>query len=123
MALSDKLYKVWVEVEASGVNEDGIEDYEQHICEPLDACQEIEDFNDAVFLQIQLQEMGELMQDHVTYLRSSGGYCPSCGSNIIEGSFVDIENGHAYQKISCNNCDAVWDDIYKLAGRHIREGA
>ena len=40
--------------------------------------------------------------------------CPVCESTMVEGGHVDINNGHAYQNITCTDCGASWKDVYKL---------
>lgn len=42
------------------------------------------------------------------------GHCPCCGSDQIEGSSWDVYNEYAQQEVSCVNCGAAWDDIYRL---------
>ena len=48
------------------------------------------------------------------YIKKSGVCCPACGSDEIEGGFVEIDSGHAWQPVGCNECDAEWNDIYNL---------
>lgn len=40
--------------------------------------------------------------------------CPMCESTDVEGGPIDINNGHAYQPITCTSCGANWTDAYKL---------
>ena len=40
--------------------------------------------------------------------------CPMCEDTDVEGGSVDINNGHAFQNITCLSCGASWTDEYKL---------
>ena len=57
----------------------------------------------------------DLMSDEV-YVRKRGARCPVCRSDQIEGGPVEIDAGEARQPITCLNCRAEYDDIYKLFG-------
>lgn len=48
------------------------------------------------------------------YLRR-GECCPYCKSESITGESLDIEGKHASQKVSCQDCEREWLDIYRLA--------
>ena len=49
------------------------------------------------------------------YLRGGGVVCPFCGAQGIEGVCgVDVESGIATQRVSCNECGEVWQDVYLL---------
>jgi len=48
------------------------------------------------------------------YIKSGGVICPYCGSEDIEGGFININIGEAFQEITCHSCDKRWTDIYKL---------
>lgn len=50
------------------------------------------------------------------YVKLGGGKCPFCRSNQIDGGFVNIEAGDAYQDITCIECNRVWTDHYILVG-------
>lgn len=50
------------------------------------------------------------------YVQKGGSCCPFCGSDQIEGSSIDVDGGHALQKVGCNDCDAEWNDVYRLSG-------
>lgn len=47
------------------------------------------------------------------YLKASHA-CPNCGSENIEGGFVEISEGGATQDVHCNDCNKRWFDIYQL---------
>ncbi len=47
------------------------------------------------------------------YLKGGGVKCPFCGSTDITGGFVEIEEGGAFQKVSCP-CGRSWIDVYSL---------
>lgn len=48
------------------------------------------------------------------YVAAHGVKCPFCGSYDIQGGSVNIEDGHAFQDVGCDNCDAEWTDRYVL---------
>ena len=49
-----------------------------------------------------------------TYVGNGGDCCPHCQSNDLDGTGVHIDSGTAWQNISCNECNAEWQDIYSL---------
>ncbi len=49
------------------------------------------------------------------YLKASSN-CLLCGSDEIEGGFVEIDGNSATQKVSCFNCGGSWVDVYELKG-------
>lgn len=50
--------------------------------------------------------------------------CPCCGSGAENISYenVEIEEGDAFQKCSCNACDASWGEWYRADERVIYDG-
>jgi len=52
------------------------------------------------------------------YIKESS-LCPRCNSCEIVGHSVDIEGGSASQRVGCNECDAVWYDVYQLIGYQV----
>ena len=40
--------------------------------------------------------------------------CLNCGSSDIEGGFVEVDCGSAWQNIICLVCSSTWTDVYKL---------
>lgn len=42
--------------------------------------------------------------------------CPFCGSEDVEGDFVETDSSEAWQPVTCNNCGKGWNDLYKLVG-------
>jgi hypothetical protein len=50
------------------------------------------------------------------YVKDGYSKCPSpdCGSEIIDGGFVEVDSGHCHQNCVCNDCGREWTDIYKL---------
>jgi len=48
------------------------------------------------------------------YVESAGTACPFCGCDDVEGGFVEVDSGGAWQRIVCNGCARVWNDVYKL---------
>ncbi len=53
------------------------------------------------------------------YVSSGGVRCPYCGSDDIEGGFVEINAGGAEQELVCNACQKKWRNVYQLV--HIEE--
>jgi hypothetical protein len=49
------------------------------------------------------------------YVEKGGLLCPICESEEIEGHSGDFGT-EACQKMSCNECEAIWYDTYKLTG-------
>lgn len=62
--------------------------------------------------------MADTAAEHIKridrYIEQGGVSCPNCQSQDIEGRSIEISAGCAWQPISCNNCPAVWNDVYKL---------
>lgn len=52
-------------------------------------------------------------KEHVQY---DGARCPACGEGNIEGDFVVTGGGVAQQRMSCMDCEAQWEDQYRLVG-------
>jgi transposase-like protein len=50
------------------------------------------------------------------YVAKLGCHCPQCGSEDISGGEVNIDAGTAYQEMSCDSCNATWNDQYDLVG-------
>ena len=58
-----------------------------------------------------MEDFEKSMED---YIEKGGVGCLFCGSDNIEGGFIEIDVGRALQKIGCNECSAEWQDVYKL---------
>jgi hypothetical protein len=48
------------------------------------------------------------------YVKADGTHCPACGSDDIEGRFVEVDLDCAFQEIACNCCNSTWRDVYQL---------
>ncbi|MBW1781259.1 MAG: hypothetical protein JRL30_11020 [Deltaproteobacteria bacterium] len=48
------------------------------------------------------------------HIKGKGLTCPFCGSVMIEGGFIEIEAGKAFQRMACADCEQSWQDIYEL---------
>ena len=48
------------------------------------------------------------------YIAAGAGKCPFCLSADIVGESVEVSVTETWQEIECQNCGAVWQDIYKL---------
>ena len=56
----------------------------------------------------------ERMIDKATYTKAKGLICPYCGAESIEGGFIQVEAGEAFQDMSCSQCQGKWQDVYRL---------
>jgi len=54
------------------------------------------------------------MIDKATYIKAKGLVCPHCGAESIEGGFIQVEAGEAFQGMSCSQCQGKWQDVYRL---------
>jgi len=53
------------------------------------------------------------------YLSSGGTQdCPYCGKSIENATYgtIEVEGGQAWQKIACESCNRIWNDIYRMTG-------
>lgn len=50
------------------------------------------------------------------YVSGKGLLCPFCGSESIQGGFIQVEAGVALQEMGCARCENRWQDIYRLVG-------
>ena len=50
------------------------------------------------------------------YRQNGGCSCPFCGNSDVEGGFVEVDAGTAWQKVKCNGCGKEWHDVYNLDG-------
>ena len=54
------------------------------------------------------------MLDKKAHIKGKGLSCPFCGSSSIQGDFIEIEAGKAFQQMGCTECEAKWQDVYEL---------
>jgi len=54
------------------------------------------------------------MIDKNAYIKSKGLICPFCKTESVQGGFIQVEAGKAYQKMDCLECDGRWKDVYRL---------
>lgn len=54
------------------------------------------------------------MLDKQTYIKRKGLSCPFCGSSSIQGDFIEVEEGKAFQRMGCTECEKQWQDVYEL---------
>ena len=62
----------------------------------------------------QRKEEPDRMIDKEVYVNDKGLKCPFCRSQLIEGGFIEVQNGKAYQEIGCTECKNKWQDVYQL---------
>jgi len=49
--------------------------------------------------------------------------CPVCESDEFEGGPFDVDGSEVYQEMTCQNCEATWQDVYTMQSRvTIEEG-
>ena len=48
------------------------------------------------------------------YIKAKGLICPYCRAESIEGGFIQVEAGEAFQDMSCSQCGNQWQDVYRL---------
>jgi Zn-finger nucleic acid-binding protein len=54
------------------------------------------------------------MIDKESYIKGKGLSCPFCETELVEGRFIQIEAGKAFQEMCCIECEGVWQDVYEL---------
>ena len=51
------------------------------------------------------------------YIQELGQVCPICkASDIRTDGEASFDADYAWQRITCEDCNARWDDVYKLVG-------
>ncbi len=50
------------------------------------------------------------------YVKSGGSSCPGCGSSKITAGDIEADGAQAYCNVTCNQCGATWQDLFKLVG-------
>jgi hypothetical protein len=55
-------------------------------------------------------------EEQERYVQKGCSRCPACGSTLIEGDSVEIDENRALQDVQCKLCSAEWQDIYTLTG-------
>lgn len=61
-------------------------------------------------------KLSQKMRRTAEYLRWNGAYCLQCRQDQIEGEFVEVGGGKAWQRIHCLCCGKTWNDVYTLTG-------
>ncbi len=54
------------------------------------------------------------MIDKESYIKCKGLSCPFCEAESVQGGFIQIEAGKAFQEMGCTECDETWQDVYEL---------
>ena len=60
--------------------------------------------------------------DKRKYLKGMGIHCPFCGWEASPMSSHPVSGDEVYQPIKCKNCEAQWDDIYKMDDIEVTRG-
>ena len=50
------------------------------------------------------------------YLETAGNCCPNCGGDDFECGDMESDGLEAWRPITCNDCDASWEDSYRMTG-------
>ncbi len=50
------------------------------------------------------------------YAEKRGARCPFCESTELQGESIEVEDGAAFQRVGCLDCEGSWVDVYKLEG-------
>ncbi len=53
-------------------------------------------------------------EDYVELARRGNQICIKCRAEDCEGGNITVENGRAYQDMTCAHCGHEWTDIYQL---------
>ena len=48
------------------------------------------------------------------YISRKGLMCPFCSAASVQGGFIRIEAGKAFQEMNCLECEHKWQDVYRL---------
>ena len=55
------------------------------------------------------------------YLSIGASKCPCCSSsNIAVTDHIQQDGCDAWQEVSCDDCNAIWHDVYKMVGYEIK---
>ena len=57
------------------------------------------------------------------YIENGGLTCPFCGAGPVEGGFIQVETGFAFQKMCCTVCNGRWQDVFQLVDVVFETGA
>lgn len=69
--------------------------------------------NEKFDINQEFEEQGEIKMTQ----KYDGVTCPYCGGmDICSHEIPEVIEGKMTQKIECENCEAVWLDVYKLLG-------
>ena len=56
----------------------------------------------------------KIMMDKKDCIDKRGQMCPFCKGASLQGGFVQVEKGEAFQKMDCLECEKSWTDVYRL---------
>ncbi len=50
------------------------------------------------------------------FIEEGGSCCPSCKGSDIESEGIEVDGSIAWAEVSCNECSATWQELYKICG-------
>jgi hypothetical protein len=85
---------------------------------------EFEDYDKAILCELALNQMIEYFNEKVNtdpmpneeYVFLDGSKCPNCHSDHFNTFEFKSDGGDVWQKCDCMDCNATWQDNYKLTG-------
>ena len=54
------------------------------------------------------------MIDRKAYVDGKGLACPFCKAGSVQGGFIEVDAGKAFQEMGCTECEGAWQDVYAL---------
>lgn len=85
--------------------EHGQKEHEWNPGAPEDGCVTIEDVAESA--------------THIPVEDMTDSTCPRCGSDEVDGGFVETGGGSAVQTLSCNACDECWKNVYDFSAVYL----
>ena len=63
---------------------------------------------------VRRKEARKRMVDSKAHINARGVTCPYCGAESIDGGFIEVDAGKAFQEMRCTECEGIWQDVYQL---------
>ena len=48
------------------------------------------------------------------YIKGKGIRCPYCEAESVQGGFIHVDAGKAFQDMNCLECEGRWQEVYQL---------